>query len=338
MSPDLANQPDTQVFQKGQESRAALGWLVVGIGSLVLAVVGFGLALLLHFGPLHLQIMATVPTLVGIGALLGYWVISRTPNEVRVSDCGLTIVRLGVAYFEWKEVGWSTIQAVPLASNRRQLRIYDVRGKTIACIGDAIADFDSLAEAVARHVAAKGDDTAKRVQLGKARRSAVFVGAGGLMMLAIAVIVAWMTNRDIRAARLLEEAGVPGQGQIEERFIAPDGVTCRLVYRVTSADGRSDTRNAEVERAYWWTLEDLDAKTVPIVYVPDEPSISRLSGGEVAEDDPFKNPVIGYGVPALVAVISIVCFIAAPLMWNGWDIDIDSKTRKISIKRFGTGR
>jgi len=28
---------------------------------------------------------------------------------------------------------------------------------------------------------------------------------------------------------------------------------------------------------------------------------------------------------------------AAALQWRGWDIDLDSKTGKISIKRFGTG-
>jgi hypothetical protein len=36
--------------------------------------------------------------------------------------------------------------------------------------------------------------------------------------------------------------------------------------------------------------------------------------------------------------ICLFLLVGAGLQWNGWDIDLDSKTGKISIKRFGTGR
>jgi hypothetical protein len=39
-----------------------------------------------------------------------------------------------------------------------------------------------------------------------------------------------------------------------------------------------------------------------------------------------------------LALISLFLMAAAVLQWRGWDIDLDSKTRKISIKQFGTGR
>jgi hypothetical protein len=41
-----------------------------------------------------------------------------------------------------------------------------------------------------------------------------------------------------------------------------------------------------------------------------------------------------------VVMVGVVCleFLAAGrLQWKGWDIDLDSKTRRLSIKRFGTG-
>jgi hypothetical protein len=326
-----------RVFRKSGGTSSGVLWFVGGIVALSGGLAGFALALVLHVDQFRVHFMSTLPILIGIGALAAAWTISRTPSEVSVGPKGLSIGRRGESQtYEWTEIGWSTIQPIPIMAQRRQLRIYDVGGRTIAKIGDAIQDFDAMADMIAQRISSKGDNTAKSIQIAKAKRMAVFVGVVGVVMLCVASAVAWNTRQNIRAARLLEDAAVPGEGQIEERFLAPNGVTCRLIYRATAPDGRSDTRNAEVEPLYWATLEG--AKTVPIIYVPEDPSISRLAKGEVKEHDPFAEPMIGYGLSAAVGVISLICVAAAPLMWSGWDIDFDSKTGRISIKRYGTGR
>ncbi len=74
-----------------------------------------------------------------------------------------------------------------------------------------------------------------------------------------------------------------------------------------------------------------------MIYVEDEPEISRVAAGE-PPDDPTTSPGVMYLLSAVVAAISLLLLTAGALQWNGWDIDLDTKTGKISIKRFGTGR
>lgn len=185
-------------------------------------------------------------------------------------------------------------------------------------------------------IEAKGDDTADRLQQRKSRRSALFLAGTAIGLLALAAVNLWMVQGEQRAERLLAEAAVPGEAEIVRRFMAPNGVTARLEYRVTAPDGRQRTRNTEVTRAYWDSLQG--ATTVPVKYVVSEPQISRLAMGEVLDKDPTKSPGMMYGLCAVLAVICLFLFVAAVLQWRGWDIDLDSKTGKISIKRFGGGR
>jgi hypothetical protein len=145
-----------------------------------------------------------------------------------------------------------------------------------------------------------------------------------------------MTHEDQRAARLLAEAAVPGEADVVDRRLAPNGHTCRLEYCITTPEGLSGTRNAEVTRPYWDSLEGV--KKVPVLYVPSEPAISRLAEGEVVEKSMMEQPLMAYGLCALMVCICLFLLVGAGLQWNGWDIDLDSKTGKISIKRFGTGR
>jgi hypothetical protein len=219
---------------------------------------------------------------------------------------------------------------------QRSLGIFDVKGRKLADLSDAIEDFDGLVDLIKQHIAAKGDQTADKIQFSKAKRTATLSAVVGVLALVISGFLAWSNHNEIRAARLLEQSAVPGRAEIEERFLAPNGVTPRLVYRVTTADGRSATHNAEVERRVWDKLEG--AKSVPVLYVPEDPSISRLLIGEVQSRDSFQNPIVGYGLPAAGAALGLFFIGAAILLSFGWSIDLDSKTGKLSIKRFGSGK
>jgi hypothetical protein len=314
----------------------AVLWLAGGLGALGLAMVGLVVAEVAHVNPISLQLMTTLPTLLGIGALVAAWTTSRTPRAVGVGPEGVRIeTRRGSHLYGWDRVGWSTVQPGTL-NGRRVLRLYDTAGRPLATLSDALEDFDGLVEAIAAGVAARGDQTADRVRASRSKRSALFLAGTGVVFLAVAGAVAWMTYRERRAEQLLAASAVPGEAEIEQRFLAPNGVTPRLVYRVTTPDGRTATRNAEVERPVWDALAG--ARTVPVLYVLDEPAISCLASGEARDRDPFKEPLIGYGLPVTVALLSLFFLAMAILMWLGWDIDLDSKTGRFSIKRFGTGR
>jgi hypothetical protein len=311
-------------------------WLLGGLGLLGLATVGFVVALVTRIDQLSMHAMTTLPMLGGLALIATAWSLARTPRQVAVGPDGLCIEgRRGSRRYAWSEIGWTNVTTGAL-HYRRQLLVYDTGGKTIAKLSEAFDEFDTMVELVAQRIADKKDDTSEQIRARKSKRSAVFCGAVGILMLVVAGFVAWMTYREQRAARLLEEVGIPGVAEIERRFLAPNGITPRLEYRVRTPDGRSATRNAEVVRSYWDSLEG--ATTVPVTYVPNEPEISKLQIGEPEERDPTKKPLIGYGLSALVSVICLVVLAAAILQWYGWDIDLDSKTGKVSIKRFGTGR
>ncbi len=311
-------------------------WLLGGLGLLGFAVVGFVVALVTRVDQLSLHTITTLPILIGLGMLTAAWTLARTPTQVAIGSDGMSIEgRRGSRRFTWSQIGWTNVAPGAL-HYRRQLVICDTDGKTIAKLSEAFDGFDTMVELVAQRIADKPDDTSDQIRAKKAKRSAAICGVVGTLLLVVAAFNAWSTHREQRAARLLEEVGVPGDAQIERRFLAPNGITPRLEYRIATAEGRSATRNAEVTRSYWDSLEG--ATTVPVTYVPNEPEISRLQIGEPEERDLTKRPLVGYGLSALVSVICLFLLAAAVFQWYGWDIDLDSKSGTFSIKRFGTGR
>jgi len=327
---------DTLVFrrQKTAVTRSAL-WLAAGIFLIGLGVLGFVIAVFTGVGVFQMHTMATLPSIMGIAAIIRGWAGTRTPDEVAVGRRELEITtRTRIRRYSWNEVGWANMQSTAYGGSRF-LQVYDNHGRTIAKLGDSLRNFDEMAEAIRTHVASRADNTADHIQLSKARRLAVVAGLIGPFLLCLSVAVAFLIHSDRRAARLLAEQGVPGEADIVKTFLAPNGITCRLVYRVKTPAGNAEERNAEVQPLIWAMLTQ--AKTVQVRYVPDEPSISRLAMGEVEEEDLTKNPLVGYGAAALIGLLGLLCVCAVPLLWRGQTIDWDSKERRFKIKRYGIG-
>jgi hypothetical protein len=189
---------------------------------------------------------------------------------------------------------------------------------------------------VQSRIASKEDATAATIRQRKSRKSAVITGVISLVLSAVAIANLWMAFEQRRATKLLNEAGIPGEAEIVRRFVAPNGVTKRLEYRVTGEEGQSATRNAEVTPAYWGQLEG--EESVPIVYVLEEPSISRLAAGEVESDGMTDSPAFMIGLSCVLLAMCAVFMGVAVMQWLGWDIDLDSKSGRVSVKRFGTGQ
>jgi hypothetical protein len=228
----------------------------------------------------------------------------------------------------WDDVGCANVGRVG-NSQRRRLNITDRAGKSIVSLDESFGRFDEMVATITGHIEAKGDDTALRIMRKKGRKTAVMAGVLGVLMTLGSGFIAWETSAAARASRLLAEKGQPGKAELVRRFVAPNGVTHRIEYRVAGASAR----NIEVDRTYWNELKT--AKSVPVIYVADEPDVSKLARGEVTENDFTKTPAGGYGLAALGAAFGLFMLIACPFAWNGWDLSHDKKTGKWSVKRYG---
>lgn len=326
---------DAEIVFRRRESAGtkATWWLLGGIGLLVLAAAGFLAALVGRVDELRLHAMTTLPAILAVAALSAAWLLAQSPGQVSVSAHGLTAVyRRRTRSFGWEQLGWASVGEAPLNA-RRRLVIYDQRGKRLATFGDSFDAFDHLVSLVQQRVAQHSGATARQIQAKKSRRTAVLSLATGVFLMVATVFVAWDTRETQEMARRLAAEGTPGKAEIVRRFLAPNGVTCRVEYRVTTPDGRSDTRNVEVEPAYWKALEG--QTQVPIVYVPDKPQYSRLAFGEVVGRRTAERPLFGYGLAAVGAALALICLAGSVMLWNGRDVHYDSTTRRWSLQRFG---
>jgi hypothetical protein len=309
-----------------------LPYLIGGIGFCAVAVLGFFAALVGHVQQPTLTLMTTTPGMIGGIAIVAGWRMMRAPLEVRVGRPGMLLVfRKKSERLPWGEMAFAMAERDLM--RQRRMKIYNPRGRLVASLTDSLEDFDDLIELVDARLAARPDPAKNKVGLRKARRMAVINGVCGALILCGSVALAWHTREEARSAKLLRDAGVETDGEIVERFLAPNGVTPRLVYRVTNPQGNSATRNAEMERIVWDELAN--EKKVRVVYVPDEPSISRVLEGEVQER---QQNEVGYLGCAFGAAMGLFFLAFAGLLACGYSIDVDSKTGKVSIKQYGTGR
>ena len=216
-----------------------------------------------------------------------------------------------------------------LNSQKTCLNISDTASKTIIRIDESFPDYQRLVKLVVSFIDAKRDDTALRIMSRKARRTGLMCFVMGVLASAAAVFIALETRKAQRAHELLSVKGVLGEGEIVRRFVAPNGVTKRIEYRVSG----STVKNVEVEPLIWDQLEQ--ANSVPVVYVPEEPDINRLQVGEV-EDNEFTNkPVGGYLLSGLSRLMGLFILGYSPLAWMGYDLAFDDKQRIWKIKRYG---
>jgi hypothetical protein len=320
-------------------STMTIAWLcfIGGIAMFMFAAIGFAAALIALVGQIELQFMVTGPTLVGVALVAASRHMARTPTQVTVGPDGICIDHdhKPREKFGWDQIAWAAIGNAGMLQ-QRQLLLYDRNGKTLAGLSDSFEDFKQLIKQVQRAVARKTDADAEQVRLKKARTSAVFLACGSVFLSVICVANFWMATETERTNSLFDREATDGEAEIVRRFVAPNGVTKRLEYRVAGANGQTATRNVEVTDLYWDSLNE--AMTVPVRYVPGEPAVSRLVAGEVTSKDWSESPGMMKGLSLILGAFCLLGFLAAAMQWSGWDIDLNSQSGKISIKRFGTGQ
>ena len=307
--------------------------LVAGLGFLGLAVVGFGMAIVGRPGELGLHAMSTMPAILGVATLTGAWSLLRTPSRVDVGSDGLTIEsKRGIQLVRWDEVGCAAFETAG-SSERRRLNITDPHGRSIVKLDQSFERLDDLAAMISA--------TSKPEEMVRPNGYSV-PRPGARVRWHSSLVFSWHSHVVSSAGRLIKisEPCASWKSRASPEWLksfvissAPNGITKRIEYRLVSAAGVSATRNVEVEPGFWDRLEG--AKSVGVIWVPDEPFASRLADGEVNEREFTKTPVGGFGLAALGGLMALFLLVASPFMWNGWDLGHDATSRTWSLKRHG---
>jgi hypothetical protein len=328
--------PGPRVFvRNGNLGLSTMFYFWGGVGLLLVAGAGLYSAIHSRVGAFQLQLMANVPTLLAIGCFTVAWRGRRAPLEVVVTDQDVTVRRRS-ACETWalNELSMATVHSEPF-TGRRRLNLFDRAGRRVAVIPDAIQPFDELVDILQQHVEARADDNTAAVRLRKSRRQAVMLAAAALLFGGLITTLIVIDRIEARDAKLLEEQGQPATAKMLRHFTAPDGVTRRIEYRVTDASGKTGDHNVEVKQDVWSLMSRMTE--LPVVAVPGRPDVARLMFGEVKDDHGLSHPqkILLFSGGGALCLFFVV---AAVLNWRGIDLDLDSKTGKLSIKRFGQGR
>lgn len=114
------------------------------------------------------------------------------------------------------------------------------------------------------------------------------------------------------------------------KFLAPDGRTHRVEFRVADAGDDAYLHNIEVDARFWPMLRE--GMLVPVKTVAGHPEIARFPG-EVKDD--FLNPSSNTDLLLAAAMLVLGAFFvtAAVLAFKGIDIATDPATGKLRVNR-----
>ena len=128
------------------------------------------------------------------------------------------------------------------------------------------------------------------------------------MAWALGGVNGWLAYSDARAQRLLRESAVPGEATVVRKFVAPDGRTHRIEYRVAGVEA-APLENVEVNPLLWSAMAE--GERLPVLYVPADPSVSHLRIGQI--DDVQMSSAVHYGLSAVIAGMGVVFFVGGLL-------------------------
>jgi hypothetical protein len=182
-----------------------------------------------------------------------------------------------------------------------------------------------LAEHPSPHAAA--------VRWRKARRTAVALLFGAVLTLAGSAWTGWMAYDNHRSRELMRKQGVDGEAVVVRKFVAPDGRTHRIEYRVAGAGAGQDgpLHNVEVDPIVWAMLQT--GGRVPVKTVPGHPEIARLSAGEIEDEMGSDSPTLNLVLSIALFVMGGLFLAGAILGFKGIEIATDPQTKKLKIER-----
>lgn len=306
---EQAVQPMLFVANPSLRRRAAL-LLAGALGLFALATGGFALALATDAGVVALQGMTTLPVLIGLGLLGAALAARRTPLQVVVDARNVTVTyRNRVLTLPWDQIAWVEEGTTTLGF-RGQLRLLSADGQSLATIGEDIFGYGVLTNLLKHHLSQRANPATDLVKKKRSRRNGWSLVFGGVFALGLAGANAFIAYTNSQNRALLASQGVEGTATVVRKFIAPDGRTHRIEYRVDVPG--APLANVEIEPMLWVLIQQDQKLTVK--HVPGRPDLSRLLSGQIDDNEP--NPrlmlIVGVGV-TLLGVVFLVAGVLALL-------------------------
>ena len=329
---------DSMVFEIPDRTRSAGWWLFLGgLGALLIAALSFVVALTGDGSQVMLHLTCTLPTIFGVGMIAQGWRMSRGIQRVAITGRTIELWMGGVSSsYEWPDVGSAVVSPTMMGSGK-QCVLRNQQGKSIAVLSNGFPNFEDLTALIIERVKTQPVNADESQILRKARKAAVKTIAIALFLFVMSILLIWMTYDEQRTEALLKAQPTIGIAKIDRLFIAPNGVTKRAEYTVTNSAGETGSRNVELSPAVYDALEAAGATTIEVRFVDSEPDVSEPLLGEVITKDTLDGPLVRFALGGVLALISLFFIGAGIVQWNGKDIDMDSKTGKISIVKFGQG-
>lgn len=317
--------------------RTAAGYapvlLALGLLCLAAAAAGFFIALKTSVDPLHLQLMTTLPVLAGLALIGRAWLGRNRPVAVTLDDTGVTVLSHdGERTYAWDDIAWNAEGAEPI-TNVKRCRLYGTDGRVLTSLPAVVDGFDRMVVLINRRIKSRPNAAAEPVRRKRLRRQAVLLLLMGTAFSGALVFMAYQAVEDARHARLLRTSAVEGTATVQRKFVAPDGQTKRIEYRVDAKrpDGTPpDTVNVELEPFLWHTI--VEHAKLAVQYVPADPDVSHLVFGQ---RDTGPDLSTGGTVAVLVAggVLAVLFLIMGVLNAFGVDLVIDSETKRLRVAR-----
>jgi hypothetical protein len=307
-------------YQRFIESRRAFG-----------RTPGFILALQGPHNVFRFHLQTTLPAIFAFGFFATGYVFTRAPREVEVSSQGLQIrFARATKHLSWSDISWSDLQTQAF-TNRKVLTLYGNDGKVVVKLPANLEQFDSLAESIKKRLEDHPSPHASALRWRKSKRSGVMLLMLAIIPLAGSVWLAWMAYATNRDNQLMHTQGVQTEAILVRKFIAPDGRTHRIEYRVAETGEGAPVHNVEIDKLDWTLLQP--GAHLPVKTVPGHPEIAELLSGEIKDEVLNPSTTMNVLLSLGVFVMGIMFLVFAILRIKGIDIITDPMTGKLKVER-----
>lgn len=304
---------DTPVFELPGSAATRAYWQLAGVGALVLfSVANFFVALRTNVNMLNLQLTCTAPMVAAVFLFFSAIQALRMAVFVRITPQALEIRRRSgvMLVLPWEQIVLVSTSSAPMTA-KKHLALYDAGGKVLARLSEDFGDFSTLEAAIRARQAPSPQQTV--VKRGQGRRKGVFFIVFGVVFTALALGNAWMALKEHGDRELFAKLGRSTSATIVRQFIAPDGRTHRVEFRVDDVPD-APVVNVEVNQILWMGMTP--GEHIAVIAVPGRADLAHLAIGEIADN--FLPPFgIMLSLSIVLGLFAIAVFVVGVLVLRG---------------------